>query len=74
VVLQTRIFFSGQPEKKIKFEEPFEPFEPDFLNQILGTLFYTFLEKWFQIKWSNELKGNLWLSITPCSLHLTCQN
>ena len=33
--------------------------EPDFLNQIsritfLEPLFYTFLEKWLQIKWSHE--------------------
>ena len=44
MVLQTWIFFwfekSGWPEKKWKLEEP---------------LFYTFLEKWLQIKWLNGL-------------------
>ena len=71
VVLQTRIFFSGQPlfsnlkKRQIYGIKP--PFfwsttflEPDFSNQISQTtflkpLFYTFLEKWLQIKVSNEL-------------------
>ena len=60
VVLQSRIFFFWsttflEPEKKSKFEEPF------FSNKISWTrllepLFYTFLEKWLQIKWSTECR------------------
>ena len=51
MVLQTRIFFSGQPLFSNQISEP------DFSNQISWTtflepLFYTFLEKWLQIKWS----------------------
>ena len=49
--------------------------EPDFSNQISRTtflepLFYTFLEKWLQIKWSNMIlpffhsrDGRLWHSV-----------
>ena len=54
---QKSVYVLSQTGKKSKFEEP------DFSNQIARTrflepLFYTFLEKWLQIKWSTQLSGN----------------
>ena len=65
--MQTRIFFPGS-RKVVDQKKKIRVCRTTFVEP----LFYTFLEKWLQIKWSNGLKSffNLIFHKTIIYLHI----